>query len=92
MKNFLPTAGTGIDDRPETVGKPLFARQARQQPQHVRDQTVVRRCKLVQTLDVQARHNQQMHRRLRVDVLEYDHAIVFVYPLGGNRAGDNLAE
>ena len=53
---------------------------------------VVAGRQIVQRGDVPARDDQDMQRRLRVDVLERHQLIVLMDELAGNLAADDLAE
>ena len=91
MKDGLPRRRS--EDRAvSALGVAVFLGEGRGPAHHLADQGVVSRRKIVQRRDVPARHDQHVHRRLRVDVLEGDDAIVLIDNRRGNLAGDDLAE
>src|SRR5687768_5521135 len=70
----------------------LFFGNVRGGAHHGADQPVVRRRQVVERRDVLLRDHQDVHRRLRVDVVEGEQLIVFVDLRRGNVTRNDLAE
>ena len=93
VEDRLASFAIGVEDRPvSALAVPVLLRQRRRSPRHRSDQLVITRREVVQRGDVTSRDDQQMERRLRIDVLDGDYGIVLMDDRGWNRACDNLAE
>jgi hypothetical protein len=92
MEDLLSASWPGIDNGAKAMVQSLLPGDRRQLPQHVPYQSVVLRPQLDQAGDVLARHGEQMYGRLRMDILENDHVLVFVYPLCRDSTGNDPAE
>ena len=66
--------------------------QRRGAAKHDPEDVVVRRSQVVERRDVPSGDDEQMKRRLRVDVLEGDHVLVVVDEMAGDLPSDDLAE
>src|SRR5215470_16167667 len=81
-----------IDDGAEAIRGAGFARETPSDDEHLAERGLVRRLRVVERRDVRLRHDQQVHRRLRADVVERDHLVILVGFLGRNLAADDLAK
>ena len=74
------------------VGDPLVFCDGSRSPDQLADDLIVRRLKLVQRLDVSLWNDEDVGRRLGVDVVESKHVLVFVDDGGRDFAVDDSAE
>ena len=81
MIHLLLTDPPGVDDGTEAVGGALFARQARRNRQHPAEQGSIGFVASASDCNVALRNDQEMHRRMRMDVVEGEHVVVFVHLL-----------
>jgi len=93
MKDRLSGITAVVDDHPiATIIEPaLFSKRLRNEEQ-MPDELAVYVFNTVNVLDMLFRHDQNMDRRLRVDILECDSMFVFVDQFGGHLFFDYLAE
>jgi hypothetical protein len=93
VKHRLPRLRVAVEDRPEArTVVPALPGDRRARPHHRADEIIFRRRQIVQRRHVLPRHDQHVHRRLRVDVVEGDQAIVLIDLRRGDLARDDLAE
>ena len=79
MINGLPAVAVGVDDDAVTVvGKPLRARDLGGLEHDVPDCLAMLRTGCVERIEMLARHDQNMRRRLRADVVESKTDIVLI--------------
>jgi hypothetical protein len=74
------------------LAESLAGRQLSGSSQHPADQRVIVRTEIVGGRDVLPRDDEQVHRRLWIDVAERDEIVVFVNNRCRNLAGDDAAE
>ena len=93
VEHRLSRLAIAIEDRAiSALAESLVGRQLSGASQHPADQRVIVRTQIVRGRDVLPRDDQQMHRRLRIDVAERDEIVVFVHNRCRNLAGDDAAE
>ena len=79
VEHRLAGVGVAVEDRPVApIGVAGSLRERRAPSHHLADQAVVLGSELVEAGDVASRDDQHVRRRLRVDVLEGDDAVVLV--------------
>src|SRR6185295_14775369 len=81
-----------VDDRAEAIRRARFASKAPRHGEHLAECGLVGGLRVVERRDVRLRHEQDMHRRLRPDVVERDHLVVLVHLLRRDLAADDLAK
>ncbi len=93
VEDGLPGPGTIIDHRTITLRiEPPLTGQLSRHKKEVAEQGLVFRCSLPERRNVFSWEDQQMDRRLRMNVLDRDRLFVLMHYFGGNLAIDNLAE
>src|SRR5882762_5443371 len=92
MIHLLMPLATRVDDRAKTVGGPLFARQLSGERKHLAQGPQLAHPGLIQRRQVLLRHDEEMHRRLRPDVVEGKHVVILVDLLRRDLAARDLAE
>jgi hypothetical protein len=94
MVDCLPSVLAGVDDRSIAMRQVLFGRYPPRGIKQVAEKRLVffRALQLRQRRDVLARHDQQVHRGLGMDVMEGDGHFVFENFLGGNLAARDFAK
>src|SRR5215470_12684734 len=78
MLHFLPPDAPGIDDRPVAVGRALLAREAPRERENPSQNLGILQRRVRERSDMALRNHHEMHRRLRVDVLEGEDILVLV--------------
>src|SRR6185503_18445775 len=81
-----------VDDGAEAIGGAGLAREAPREREHLAERRLVRGPGLVERDDVRLGHEQEVHRRLRPDVVESHHLVVVVDLLRRDQAARDLAE
>jgi hypothetical protein len=92
MVDCLSTVFAGVDHGPIALRQSFGTRDLGGCPMKVADQGAVLLARMCNGLDVLTRNNEDMHRRLRIDVGEGVALVVLVNGLGRNASIDNLAE
>ena len=93
VEDGLTGVGVAVEDRAEaTVAMSMFGGNRGAAPDHLADEAVVFCRQLVEAGDVPARDHEDVHRRLWIDVLEGDHAVVLVDQRRRDLAAHDLAE
>src|SRR5712691_202076 len=92
MLHRLPADTSGVDDRAETVGRPLLARQARRRGEDLAEERLLAHAAVGERIDVLFGDDHEMHRGKRVDVVEGEDVGVLVDFLAGDLAPHDLAE
>ena len=79
VEDRLACVGVAVEDGSEAaLAVAMLARQRRSAADHLANEPVVFGGNVVEGRDVAARYHQNMHRRLRVDVLDGNQPIVLV--------------
>src|SRR5258706_6816831 len=81
-----------VDDGTEAIGRAGVAGEAPGDDEHLAERRLVGGLRVVERRDVRFRHEQDMHRRLRADVVERDHLVVLVDLLRRDLAADDFAK
>src|SRR5437016_5820347 len=81
-----------LDDGAEAIGHACLARKTARDQEHLAQRRLVRRQRVVERGDMRLRHDQEMHRRLRADVVEGHDVVVVVNLLRRNQAARDLAK
>lgn len=93
VRHRLAGLAIGVDDHPEAAfGNAQLARQARSDQMQVTEQTGILRLRLEQALHMARGDYQHMHRRLGVEVVKGDDAVILIYQVCRQFATGNLAE
>src|SRR5208282_1769033 len=92
MHHILPADPPRVNDGAIAVGRSLLAGEPAGQRQNPPQHAHVFRCCVGQRCQVLFRHEHEMHRRLRVDVVEAENLLVLVHFTGWYLASGNLAE
>jgi hypothetical protein len=93
VKDRLPGLGVAIEDRAiAAIGKPVVFRDGGRATDHFPDQPIVGVPQIVQRRDVPSRDDEDVHRRLWVDVLEGDEMLVLMDDRCRDFPFDDLAE
>ena len=92
VHHVLPPDPARVDDRPETVGRPLLARKFPREHHDPSQHAGIVRRGVGQRRDVAFRNQHEMHRRDRIDVVEREHVVVLVHLPGRYLAPDDLAK
>ena len=93
MKDCLAGIAIGVEDRSVAARRQAaFAGDSGRPPHQFADEPVVLGAELVERRDMPFRYDQHVGRRLRVDVVEGDDAIVLVDQRRGNLTPDDFAE
>src|SRR5688572_22282371 len=93
MEYRLPGLAIGVEYGPESFGRQAaFRGDYRRPAHHLAHERIVSGLKIVQRLDVPLRDDEHVGWRLRVDVVEGQHAVVLVDDRCRNLASDQLAE
>src|SRR6266568_4268206 len=92
MIHLLSADTSGVDDRAETVGRPLLARQARRHGEDLAEERLLAHAAVRERIDVLLGDDHEMHRGKRVDVVEGEDVGVLVDFLAGDLAPHDLAE
>ena len=93
VEDALARTAVGVEDRPEAdVGNSAVLRDQRRPSDELADEPVVFRPNFIQRGDVTFWHDQNVCRRLWIDIVERDDAIVFVHDAGRNLSLDDFAE
>ena len=94
--HLLPTFRTGVDhDAKTAIGirvAALFGRQTRRQRHDAPQQTFVLGPGLRHRRDMRFRHDQEVHRRPRVNVVKDEDVVVLVHLVGRDLSRNDLAE
>ncbi len=90
MRRMLSTATSRL--KPRTSATSTLVRRTRCCQMTASNQFCIVRLRLLQSGKVLARHDQHVHRRLRLDVLESEDVVVFVDFLGGDFSAQDAAE
>ena len=79
VKHRLSGPFIGVEERPiSDLGKAAFLRDERRPADELADDLIVFGSDVVERRNMTLRHDQNVCRRLRVDVAEREHAVVFV--------------
>src|SRR5882672_7297819 len=81
-----------VDDGAEALGRAGFAGKAPGDDEHLAERRLVAGLRIVERGDVRFGHEQDVHRRLRTDVVEGDHLVVFVDFFRRDLAADDFAK
>ncbi len=92
MVDCLSTVFAGVDHGSIALRQSFGTRDLGGCPMKVADQGAMPLARMCNRLDVLTRNNEDMHRRLRIDVGEGVALVVLVNGLGRNASIDNLAE
>ena len=92
MIHLLMPHPAGVDDGAEAVRRALLAGESPGEREHLAERLVLRHAGVVQRGDVLLRNDQEVHRRLRPDVVESEHVLVLVDLLRRDLAAHDLAE
>jgi hypothetical protein len=93
VKNALPRIGTGIDDQAKTaLREPIVAGQFLSDGKNLADQLLIAFFEIQNGSDVPSGNDQNMDRRLRIDVPERNHRTVLVYDVSLNFSVDDAAK
>jgi len=77
VEDGLPGLRIAVEHRPvAAIRVSILAREGRGTAHHLADELIVVRGQIVEGGDVPARHDEDVHRRLRIDVPERDHPLV----------------
>ena len=88
----LAAVVAGVHDYAITGGEFFFARDLCYRPQQMAQQRGVFLARFRERNDVLARHNQQVNRRLRMNVRKGDTFLILVNTSRGNASIDDLAK
>ena len=88
----LATVFAGVDDQAIAFAEAFVAGDLGCGPEQAAEQGAVRSLGLRSGGDVPARHDENVHRRLRVQVGEGVGLLIFEDWLGGNLAGDDFTK
>ncbi len=93
MPDHLPAGRVAIDNDPETVfSKTEVMGDLAGDLMNMTDQFIICSCQIKNGADMLARNDQEMMRRLRVDVLDDDQTIILENLLAGDLAGNDFTE
>src|SRR5256714_762089 len=92
MHHVLPADAPGIDDGTVTIRRALLARKLSGKRQHPPEHAGIVRRRVGERRDVLFRHQHEMHRRERSNILEPENLVVLVDLLRRHLAAHNLAE
>jgi len=93
VEHGLARLAIAVEDRSiSALAESLVGRQLSGASQHPADQRVIVPTEIVGGRDVLSGNDEQVHRRLRIDVAERDEIVVFVHNRRRNLAGDDAAE
>src|SRR5688572_10547444 len=93
MKDRLPAVGVRVDDDAVAVfGETLFARDFGGRQKQPPERLLMIFPGLVERIEMLARNDQDMRRRLRADVVKSDASLVFINARRRNRAVDDLTK
>jgi hypothetical protein len=93
VEHRLACVAVRIEYGSETAGrKASLFRDGRRPPHQLANELIVFDGELIKRGDVALRHHQHVSRRLRVDVVERQHPIVFVHDRTWDLPVDDLAE
>ena len=92
VKNRLTGARAGVDDDAESVGDFQFAGERGGHPVQMAYQRLVGRIGVERRSKMLARNNQQVHGRLRVDVVKGEAGIIGIGDFGGDLPVHDFAE
>ncbi len=93
VEHGLAGVGVAVEDGAEAAfAVPVAGRERGAPTDHLAHQAIVISGEIVQARDVPPRHDQHVHRRLRIDVLEGDEPFVLIDNRGGDLSVDDLAE
>src|SRR5450755_1609805 len=92
MHHVLPADATGIDDGTEPFRRALLARELSGKRQHTPENARILGARFGQRSDVLLRHQHEMHRRQRSNVVKPEDLVVLVDFLRRHLAAHNLAE
>jgi hypothetical protein len=93
MEDRLPRITVAVEHRPiPALIEPILPGEIAGDSEQGPDQGIVLRTEVVKRGDVPARHDQQVERRLRIQILEGDDRTVVVNAFSGNQTRCDLAE
>lgn len=92
MRNGFASERAIVDHDAETFGKVEFLRHRTCREKEMSKDGFIARGSLRQTRDQLFRHDQQVHGRLRLDVMKDDTLVVLVFDPGGDFAIDDFLE
>jgi hypothetical protein len=92
MEDRLACVGANVVNRPKPVLKAAFSRDFGRYDLAITNQLHVRFGCLINAGDMFFWDNQDVRRRLRLDVLKDERFVVFINFFGGDFAGDDFAE
>src|SRR5690242_1198580 len=92
MSDRLPGVRAVVDHQPIAVAQALAARDLRRREQHPAEQQSVLRLRRPDPRDGLARYDQDVRRRLRLDVAKTDAVLVLVYQGGWDLPVDDAFE
>ena len=93
MENRLPGIGIGVGDDPEAALRhAALTGDGGGNPENMSDQMVIFGQQVKNPDDVFARNQQQMERRCRIDVFNYQQLFILVHHLCRNLSSGNPAE
>src|SRR5215470_3305428 len=92
VKYGLAGVAVGVEDRPKAAGQPSLLGERGGPSDQLAHDAIVARLDVVQRCDMPLRHDEDMGRRLRIDVVEGEDAVVLVDDRSRHLALDDLAE
>src|SRR5260221_5372738 len=92
MIHLLMPPPAVVDDGAKAIRRAGFAGESAGDTEQLAERRLVAGPRVVERRDVRLRHQQDMHRRLRADVVEGDHFVVIVHLLRWNLAADDFAK
>src|SRR5581483_4372074 len=93
VEHGLARVAVGVEEDAESAGgDAAVLRDRRRAPHQLADDRVVVRRQVVERGDVLLRNDEHMRRTLRIDVVEREHAVVFVDDRRGDLASGDFAE
>src|SRR6266850_5818790 len=92
MIHLLPADTSRVDDDAKTVGRPLFASQARRHTEDLAQQRLVARLAIRERIDVFLGDDHEMHGSKRMDVMEGENVGILVDFPAEDFSPDDLAE
>lgn len=93
MKNRLSAVAVSVDDHPVAVfGKAFFPRDTGAGQKQMSERLLVTALRSIERIEMLARNDEQMHGRLRADIVENDADVILVNALSWNFARIDAAE
>ena len=93
VEHRLTRSGVAVENSPVAAFLvPVFLGDRSCSTCHLTDQPIILSRQFVERWDVTSRHDEHVHRRLRIDVPECDEPVVLVDEVARDLAGNNSAE